>query len=287
MRVAHLIMAYKYPEQVEKLIHSMSHPNFFFYIHLDQKIDIKDFEYLEKLERVVFIKNRTLCNWGGFSFVEAIFTSVKEILNLNEGYHFINLMSGQDYPIKPVGEIYEFLLKNEGNCFVSYDKDHKRKWWAHAMQRLEHYHLTDMRFKGKYVVQWMLNKFLPKRVFPLNLPLYGSSDSTWWTITSECAAYMVKFIERHPKLTRFLRYTWGADELVVATIVMNSPFKDKVINNNLRLINWSEGLANPHILTSHDFDDIKTSDRFFARKFDIQIDPLILETLDAYLKVKE
>lgn len=279
-------MAYKYPEQVEKLIHSMTHPNFFFYIHLDQKIDIRDFEYLAKLDRVVFIKNRVLCNWGGFSFVKAIFTSMKEILSFNEGYSFINLMSAQDYPIKPVNELYSFLLKNEGKCFISYDNDHKREWWAHAMKRLEHYHLTDMSFKGKYVVQSIVNKLLPKRVFPLDIPLYGSSDATWWTITSDCAAYLIEFMDQNPKLADFLRYTWGADEFVVTTIVMNSPFKNKVINNNLRLITWSEGLANPRILMSDDMELIKASDRFFARKFDIVADPLIFDTLNVYLNKK-
>jgi hypothetical protein len=283
MKVAHLIMAYKNPHQIEKLIKSMAHPDFFIYIHLDKKVNIKDFQYLETYERVVFIKNRVVCNWGGFSFVRAIFSSLKEILSLREDYSFINLMSAQDYPIRPMDQLYSFLVRNNGKCFISYENNPKQKWWSHARKRLELYHFTDLNFKGKYFIQSIINKILPKRTYPLDMLFYGSSDASWWTITSECALYMVNFMDNDKKLRNFLKYTWGADEFVVTTIIMNSPFKDRVVNNNLRLITWTDGLANPRILISEDMEIIKESDRFFARKFDITVDAKIIDDLDQFL----
>lgn len=286
MKIAHLIMAYKNSGQVERMIRAMDHPNFHFYIHLDLKIDIKEFEYLKQIERVTFISNRVLCNWGGFSFVRAIISSLAEILQKKEDYDFINLMSGQDYLIKPAEDLYEHYTKNPGKCFISYDQDPNALWWKDAASRAELYHFTDLNFKGKYFIQSIFNKYLPKRSFPLSIPLYGSSDSSWWTIPSDCAAYIVGFMKNNPRLERFMQYTWGSDEFIIATIIMNSPFKDNVINNNLRFISWESGRPNPRILTDNDFELIKQSDKFYARKFDNRVNVEILDLLDEFIGVK-
>lgn len=286
MKIAHLIMAYKNPGQIERMIRAMYHPDFHFYIHLDLKIDLEQFEYLKKIPGVIFIQNRILCNWGGFSFVRAIISSLNEITSSKETYDFINLMSGQDYPIKPIEEINNFFSANPNKCFISYDQDPQEKWWKHAISRSELYHFTDLKFKGKYFVQSIFNKYLPKRSFPLSIPLYGSSDSSWWTITPDCAAYIVQFMKNNPKLERFMQYTWGSDEFLIATIIMNSPFKENVVNNNLRFITWSDGVANPRILTQNDLTEIKTSAKFFARKFDTTVDVRVMDELDQLITKK-
>jgi len=281
MKIAHVIMAYKNPGQIERLIKSLNHPNFYFYIHLDQKIDIKDFEYLGKLDKVFFIKNRVLCNWGGYSFVKAIMSTLKEILDTGEGYQTLNLLSGQDYPIKSAADIYSFFAANKDKNFISYDQDPHKKWWNHAVKRSELYHFTDLSFKGKYFVQAIFNKCLPKRSFPSAMLLYGSSDSSWWTISAECAAYLVEFMPSNPKLNRFMAYTWGSDEFLIATIIMNSPYRDKVINDNMRYITWTDGLANPRIFTISDIDALRATHKLFARKFDTTVDETILDELDS------
>jgi hypothetical protein len=280
MKIAHVIMAYKNPIQIERLIKSMDHPQFYFFLHVDLKFDIKEFKYLENIDRVFFIKNRVVCNWGGYSFVRAIFSSLNEIMNEYSDFSLINLLSGQDYPIKPVEEIYDYYLNNSNKCFISYDENPSQEWWKHAIKRMEIYHLTDFNFKGRYFIQGLMNKILPSRILPLDLKFYGSSDSSWWTITSECARYLVNFIKEHPKLDRFMKYTWGCDEFLIATLIMNSTFKKNVVNNNLRYITWAEGIANPKILTTAEYEKIKSSPQFFARKFDICVDSVILDKID-------
>src|SRR5690606_15960288 len=112
MRVAHLIMAYKNPDQVEILLKRLSYPHFHLYIHLDKKINVDNYIHLKGMKNVFFIKNRKLCNWGGFSFVKAITASVREILEQGINYDYINLLSAQDYPLKTNDDIYNFLYKN-------------------------------------------------------------------------------------------------------------------------------------------------------------------------------
>ena len=148
MRMAHLIMAYKDPNQIERLVRALRHESFDFYIHVDKKIAIKDFEYLTAIENVFFVTERTKVNWAGYSFTQSILNCVEEILKVKP-YDFINLLSGQDYPIKPTQTIYDFFKNNIGKSFIAYD-DPNSKWWQNAIHRIEKYHLTNFDFKGRF-----------------------------------------------------------------------------------------------------------------------------------------
>jgi hypothetical protein len=272
MRIAHIILAHKNPAQIERLIKAMNHPNFDFYIHLDKKTDITPFEYLAKIKQVSFIERRIVCNWGGFTLVQSMLNSIDEIQETGVFYDFINLVSGQDYPIKPVREIYDFYNKNLGYSFMSFDESKATKWWQEAEARYKIYHFTDMPFKGAYVVQNIINKLLPKRKLPIDVSLYGSNKACWWTLSNDSAKYLSSYFKENPKLSKFLKFTWGSDEFILVTLLMNSPYKDRVINENYRYIDWSAGEAHPKVLKMKDYEQLAKSKMLFARKFDTATD---------------
>ena len=110
------------------------------------------------------------------------------------------------------------------------------------------------------------------------MKLYGKE--TFWTLSLECAVYVVNFIDSNPKLSNFLRLTWGSDEFIFQSIIMDSPFKDNVINKNYRYIDWPEGGARPRVLGTEDFEKLIASDSIFARKLDINTDENIFDLLD-------
>ena len=66
MKVAHLILAHKNPDQVERLIRALKHPAFYFFIHVDKKSDEKQFNYLGNQENTWLIRNRTKIYWAGY-----------------------------------------------------------------------------------------------------------------------------------------------------------------------------------------------------------------------------
>ena len=280
--MAHIIMAYKDPPQIERLVKKMSHPDFDFYIHVDTKFDIAPFTYLGRIERVYLIHNRRKVRWAGFSFTQALLDSVEEILNSGRKYDYINSMSGQDYPIKSVHDFYAFIQEHQGKYFFAIEK-YGSDWWNHAEKRVTHYHMTDFDFKGRYQLQFFINQLMPKRKFPYGYTLYGSNRATWWTITRECATYLVQFMKKNGRVKRFAKFTWAPDEFLIPTIIMNSPFKDTVVPENYRYFDWSLGGSNPKILTVKDFDAVAQSECFFARKFDIKVDTAILDMIDAHL----
>ncbi len=85
MRIAHLIMAYRDPQQVERLIRKLHHPGFDFYIHIDKKSEIEPFLFLSNIEGVYFIQNRIKVRWAGYSFTRAVFQTMSEVLSSGEG----------------------------------------------------------------------------------------------------------------------------------------------------------------------------------------------------------
>lgn len=280
MRIAHIIMAHHYPDQLLRLIQRLEHPQSDFYVHLDKKTPIDKFELIKKDTRAIFIQNRIKCNWGGASFLKAIINSIEEVVSLNKEYDFINLLSAQDYPIIPPGDIYNYLKENLGKNYISFEVSKESDWWKKAALRYERYHFTDFNFKSKYFVEKIVNNILPKRKFPCSLELYGSSKSSWWTISGDCAKHVADKLTGDKKIWRFLKFCWGTDEFIIPSVIMNSEFKKSVVNDNLRYIDWSEGNARPKLLGIADFDTIKKSGMIFARKFDAAVDHQILDKID-------
>jgi hypothetical protein len=279
MKIAHLIMAYKEPKQIERLIHKMSYGGNDFYIHVDKKSNSNEFDYLGELKSTRLTQTKLLINWAGYSFTNAIIQCIKEIFATGIEYDFVNLMSGQDYPIKTNEYIQSFLGENIGKSFMSYEA-YGSLWWSEAKHRVEKYHLTDFVFNGHYRIQQLINLLMPIRKFPMPYTLYGGSCATWWTISQECAVYIVKFIEENAKLKRFAQLTWAPDEYLIPTIIINSHLRSNVVNNNLRYIDWSLGGANPKILRDNDLESLKQSDKLFARKFDIKHSAALLHQMD-------
>jgi hypothetical protein len=80
-------------------------------------------------------------------------------------------------------------------------------------------------------------------------------------------------------LIRFFKHVWIPDELFFQTIVMNSPLRDTIVNDDLRYVDWTRPTA-PAILGRQDFDTLRNSGKLFARKFDTTVDREILDLLD-------
>jgi len=255
----------------------MNNGDFDFYIHLDKKVDINTHKDLFNIPNVYFIKNRIDIKWAGFTTAEASLSCIREIVASGRKYDFLNLISGQDYPIKSAAYISDFLGKNIGKEFMLYN--YFETEWQEAKARVEKYHFTDFKFKGRHRLESLINLIAPKRKFPVPLNLAGRE--TFWTLSMECAQYVLNYIDSNPRLQKFLRFTWGPDEFIYQSILLDSPYKDRIVNNNLRYMIWPTGSARPKVLDKGDYDSIMASSGLFGRKFDLKSNPEILDLLDS------
>ena len=93
--------------------------------------------------------------------------------------------------------------------------------------------------------------------------------------------YINNFILQNNAFVNYFKYVFIPDEVFFQTIILNSPFKDNVINDDLRYVDWENPNPNvPAILGENDWTTIINSSKFFARKFDITRDSKILDMID-------
>lgn len=280
MKIAYLILVHKNPKQLVRLIESLQNDNDTFFVHLDKKCNMSEFGHiLKENKNIKFISERVSINWGGFSMVEATINLIKNSLNYSQYDYFI-LLSGQDYPIKNSKDIHMFLEKNNNLEYIN-TRDIINDWKS-AKIRYEQYHFMDIVFKGRYYVEKLFGFFIPKRNFYGNLHPFGGSQ--WWCLTKDCIKYIMQYIKKNDDIIKYFKRVAVPDEIFFHTIIMNSIFKHKVVNDNLRYINIPKGECHPIIYKENNFYELMNCNKLFARKFDLNLDSNIFAMIDKQLK---
>ena len=203
MKIAHLIFVHKDPEQLERLLQRILSVNSDIYIHVDKKVNINSFKSVSNYPNIFFIKNRISINWANYTMVEAILTGLEEIVNSDKEYSHINLLSGQDHPLRKIEEFEKHLANHEGKSFIQFlsIKDE----WHDAKERLTKYSLGDWKIPFKYIIQDFINKYLPSRIVPNKLEPFGWSS--WFTITPISVKYVLNYLKSNPNVKNYFKYT--------------------------------------------------------------------------------
>jgi len=277
MKVAHLILAHTQPQQLARLVQCLQHPDADFYIHLDQKTDSNPFQALIQGKNIYFVKQRVKVRWGAYSMVQATLNGFEDILASGVAYQYVNLLSGQDYPLQKPTKIHSFLEDNYPKQYMEFFSVEQE--WTEAIPRLTRYHLVNFDIPWKFKIEEWMNKVLPDRRMPNRWVAVGRSQ--WFTITLDAVRYIVDYLKKNPQLVRFFKLTWGVDELIFQTILYNSALKTTMVNENLRYIDWSEGKSSPKTLTMADQEILGKCGKLFARKFNAEVDEVILNHLDS------
>lgn len=285
MKIAYLINAHKNFRQLQRLVARLDNGNADFFIHVDKKVKAPVFSSLvESLNKsnVSVVPERVDVKWGGFSQVEATLSGLRSILRSSNHYDYISFISGQDYPIRGNSHILGFLAANQGCEFIDYCRL-APDGWAEAMIRFEKYWLLEKisYYRIHSCIQYVLDRLLPKRRVPNGYDAFCGSQ--WWTISSGCAGYIVDFCNENNEFVDFFRYTLCPDEMFFQTILVNSKYKEKIFNDNLRYIDWTEKNTSPKILTKDDYYRIISSNKLYARKFDAGIDEDVMDLIDNHI----
>jgi len=276
MKLAHLILAHSGPRQLQRLVNRLEHSDAYFFIHIDGKADIGEFAFLAKTGKVFLVEQRARVRWGAYSIVEATLNGFKAILDSGIPFNRINLLSGSDYPLTNPEKIHLFFAENAMQNFMEFQD--VKSVWKEAIPRVTEYHLDNYSFPGKYMVQKWMNRLLPVRKMPAGLTPVGRSQ--WMSLTFESMRYMLQYLAENPEVSRFFKLTWAPDEMIFQTILYNSRFRESLVNDNLRYIDWSAAEPSPKLLAAADLDNLLKSGKLFARKFDMDKNPEILDLLD-------
>lgn len=289
-----LIMAHKNRLQLEKLI------DYFegkcdIIIHIDKQsaFSKEDEKTLAHLPGVRKVFRKISVHWGGFSLLRCQLFLMEKGLKYSDG-RYIHLLSGQDYPLKPLDDFLRFF-ELEDKEFIEGAHLPAPHWDGNTYKRIQHFYFTDwFRYSTDEDVKKMWNfadkqdKWGIRRRIPDQVKhIYGGS--AWFSLTRACTEKVVEYSYKHPALLRRFRFTFAPDEIYIHTVVRHIEFAGKQIGNgNLRYINWAKGGDNhPADLNEDHFYELSSSGAFFARKFEYPDSVKIQEKIDKYLLTKE
>lgn len=276
MKIALLIHAHTNPEQLARLVSRLRHPQIDIFINVDGKVDIQSFKNV--VEDVYFLNDRVEVVWGRFSQLKQILNSFKEIVGLKTLYSHILFISGLDYPIVPMSQIVEFLHNNPKKSYIDYFKLGDDDWSNLMRKRFEYwFFLPENDIRNNYIIKKIIQKVGFKRKYPFDEVYYGSC---WFTLSITAVNYLLDYTEKNPKVVGFFKYTGCSDELYIQSVLLNSPQKEDMVNEIYRFFDWGDKGKSPKILTSDDFLQISTSNAWFARKVDANIDSKLMDMLD-------
>ena len=257
------------------------------YLHIDKKVrgySPAEIESHLKQSKLVFVKPMKV-SWGGDSLMKAEMRLLTEATKTPHQYY--HLISGLDLPLKTQDEIHAFFQKNAGYDFVALEIDRPHNCNKNFMDRLNYYYwfqnyrrrdTEDLATKAQ---RWLLKLQKKQRICRTkNAGFSFQKGSNWCSVTHETATYV---LNKFPKYKKYFLHTSCPDEVLIQTILVNSPYVNKVVDNNLRYIDWERGA--PYLFRQKDYPDLIQSDKLFARKFDITVDKAVIEQIrDRLLK---
>lgn len=284
-----LITAYRDLEWVLDLIGRFDDGRFAVFVHVDRKTDRAERQRFEtacaELGCVASVRSDLVVNWGGFNHLKAALLLARQALSHRVDYlHFI---TGQDYPVKPIDTIVA-TGATQVNYLHTFPLPSDRTWQADAgglarVDRFRPYDRFDYRTTYGYRAIKLFQraqKILPVRRRLPDLPLYGGSS--YWSLTRDCVAYLLGYLDENPRLMRRFEHTFTPEEILPQTVLMNSSFASTIVNDNLRYLVWERRHGSkPAILDGSDFDDIVASSALFARKFERPRSGELLKRIDA------
>lgn len=270
MKQAILITAYTQLDFLKEIIGCFDN-DFDFFIHIDKKSNTEGLQ-LEAFPNVrVYSKFRI--EWGSVQHLNAILFLMAEAHNSGPGYSYYHLITGSDFPIKPLSEFKSFFSKDNSNNYLEWFKLPRPTWVMEGgIERVRYYWLGNSLFDIRGPIKWFVNKSLKvqrklgiRRQFLSLFPsLYGGGG--YWSLTSDAIGYLLDTIGQK-RIMRYLKHTHCAEEILFQTLLLNSGSGLPIINNTLRYSKWDDKAKSPKYLEESDLDEILSSGCFFARKF--------------------
>jgi hypothetical protein len=291
--LAYVFLAYKLPEQLGRLVSSLYHEDDLFLVHIDAKVEVAPFvtalrERLGTPDNIRFV-DRVPCQWCGYGFIDAALKAFDQALSRSSDLTHVVLLSGQDYPIKPLSQIRAHFDRHRGRSFISWSagddpssppdrRGNERWYWDGDLSRLQ----VRQYFIGDRMVH-LPNRFVPffprRRKIPLGWRPY--KGLAYWGLSVEAVTYVQRLVATHPELVGYFRRTFGPDEFFFQMALLNSPLQTSLVNEDLHYLSF-EGWR-PLTIRSEELPELTRSSKLFARKFDETVDATVLDRIDSTL----
>lgn len=261
-----IITAYQDKEAIKRNLEVLS-KKFQCYIHLDKKSDLSEPKFLRELNAMknVTAISRYKINWGSYLHMMAILDLMKMAVKEKEITR-LHIISGEDFPVKSYHEFYEFFeVENKDKNFIELTDIRTMPVMKLRYEKFHFLHIFNRKSKNKAEVY--LDKIIRQIQYHLPFKRKTSFDYkglVWSSLSVEGAKQVIEYIT--PERVKVLKYTEAAEEFMVQNALINSPLEATIVTDNKRYDDWSGCLTGPKVLRLNDYDNIKASGAFFARK---------------------
>jgi hypothetical protein len=291
-----VVLAYHRPEQLALLLETLRHPQVAIYLHIDSAAEIEPFRSALAARahgELVWVR-RHRSRWGSLGIVDAELEGISRAVADRCSYMLV--ISGEDFPLRPVSEIVEFAEANQQRSYVQTYELPYEAWPLQGRQRTDFYTCrigsslftcvprgedTSSMSPARKALNWALRaRFMlkPPRRFPSYLRPVGGQQ--WLNLSPAAAAHVLGFLAEHPDYRPYHAYTACPDEMLIQSILLGTGFagQHEVINDDLRFLKWTGG-DHPKTLQLDDLPGMLDSADLFARKVVAEHDPKLFEAL--------
>lgn len=280
MRHCLLISVYKDVELINRFISKVP-VDWGIYVHIDLKSKIE----IQEIDSRAFIYKKYKIYWGSIEHVKA-FLFLMEVAVKNK-YDYYHLITGQDYFASNPNDFDDILGNNAMNYLDIFSLP--RNGWRGGdfsvakIKTLASF--GDIRYGMIHKIDRLL-KLIQERLMNVNIPpakwnLFGGS--VYCSIHHSFVNWLLQS-EKTKLLLRFLNNTTCGEEIFFQTLIMESPYKNKVSNTHFRYIDWKSWCP-PKVLKQEDFNTIISNKYLFCRKIDYQYSLELILSLENSLGI--
>ena len=261
------------------------------YIHVDKKTDNTYLDHLtnyieshDLCRKINVLKDRCYITWGGYSSVNAITKLLEFTLNNNEcSYDRIFFISGLCYPLLSPSKLFDFCDKNKDKeLLMAYNISRGNN--SRQLEKVTLYHFfRNIHLPHKSIVRRgiiggtkLLLKYLQFRKKPYLIVNKSRWDvffsAEWVSLTDSCWRFVLENLQHNKSLVSYFQHTYCADEMIIATIVMNSEYGKNAFTSqepyieNLSMLHYLHYTDHIWTYDENDFEELMRSGKPFVRK---------------------
>lgn len=181
----------------------------------------------------------------------------------------MHLISGQDFPLKPISQIVKECEATGAEYLGFITGDNKNRY----VRRLRYWNILVSKVRTSRICAYTRKAFLAlQMVIGINrlkhCPLTFEVGANWMSIRIESLKYIVN---EYPKYEKYFKHGISAEECY-KQMILKTYLTANIVNNCKRYVVFEHLQPSPKTLTMDMYDDIMSSGAFFARKFDDEVD---------------
>lgn len=231
---------------------------------------------LPRSSQVLVVPHPIRAGWGRIGLARAVLDSLEHARRHVRELGWALVVSGQDYPCRPMADIESELVSSPYDAYVRWlpvgAPAHDVGDWQ-RLARTRYLRRRRLPFTHRHVPAPRLHPFRGDRDLFIG--------DMWVNLGPAALDHVVAQRSRLPGVERYLARCQIPDEALLTTLLLNDATALRIANERRRFIRWTPGALHPATLTLTDLEDVVAGDDFFARKVALPVSLPLLDALDA------